>query len=115
MSKEKRIEQEVEKTLDCLDQFQRIDPNSSFSTRVISKIHGSDNQRRRSFRPILSYLNLKPVLLLILILFNLVSAFLLLWNDEAPQNSKNEYILSLIDEYDLNYTGYFSINQKEER
>lgn len=113
MSDKKRIEQEVEKTLDCLDHFRRIQPTASFSERVISKMYNPDRQGRRSFRPGLGSLSLRPALLLILLLLNLISVYFSLRESGPTRHSRGEYIVSLADEYNLNQANFF-LNYNDE-
>lgn len=115
MDKEKKIEQKVEKILDCLDQFERIQPNSFFISRVVSKIQDSKRQKKHSFRQIFSFATLRPVFLVLIIILNLISAFLILPERDSAQDSRNAYIESLITEYNLNQSYFYNNFSDEQR
>ena len=108
MSKEKLIEQQVEATLNYLDKFESVEASPGFYTRLLQKIQHPGRQKIFSQKQLFSFVVLKPILLILIILFNLITALLILPGRDQAQDNRQKYLKSLISEYNLNQSrSYF--------
>jgi hypothetical protein len=108
-----RIEKEVEKTLQQLDRFEKLENDPFFYTRLQAKLKGMQD------RPILSVTEsfvsryLRSAFLVLLFVLNLVSAMVVFHNHNSQSDSQITNISSFADEYSLNdksYDNYFTNN-----
>ena len=107
MNREKKLTREVEKTMASLDHFEAIKAGPDFYSQVDKKIRNLSKPQKNSFKPRFGFPLLRPALLIIIILFNLVSIVLLLQEREPGQDSRDEYIATLMDEYNLVQSNYY--------
>lgn len=83
MDKKGKIEEEVRKTLDVLDQKELLPPNPYFYTRVQQRIKANSENNYTVWR------YLKPALLIILLLIN-VSTFIWYFNNAGNYSTTED-------------------------
>lgn len=111
--RKERIEKEVEKTLQQLDQFEKLESDPFFYTRLQAKMKSTQNQHNQS--AIFSFAGryLRPAFLILLLVLNLISALVVLQNRNSGSDSQSTNISSFADEYSINdnsYDEYFTNN-----
>ncbi len=106
MNKKQKIEQEVQKTLDCFDQSEHIKSNPFFYTRVKTRIEELENHERKSELGNLAWGILKPALLFSLIAMNIVTATLFMKKPGDQINSREQVINTLVLEFSLDSKQY---------
>ena len=103
MNKQERIEEEIEKTLHCFEEFETLEPNPFFLTRLKAKIRNSEAEQARSGESGWNVWSLRPILLSILVVLNLFSAILVYRGHErqtAP-DARAQYLAAFAQEYAL--------------
>ena len=109
--RKRQIEREVEKTLQQLDRFEKLESDPFFYTRLQAKLKSLQG------RPILSVTEssvgryLRFTFLILLFFLNLVSAVVVFHNHNSQSDSQITNISSFADEYSLNdksYDDYFT-------
>lgn len=102
MGRKERIEQEIDKTLQCFETFQKIEPNPFFYTRLQARIRSVEEQKVRSKHPIFTLSYLRPALLVFLVALNVLSAILVFRGDTTDQtDTRSQYITAFAEEYAL--------------
>ncbi len=102
MNRKKRIEQEVRKTLQCLDEMENIEANPFFYTRLQAKMQGLEAQQGRSARKIFSMAHLRFALLVVLVVINVVSMTVVLKTSQSESSDDRQTnITAFADEYAL--------------
>jgi hypothetical protein len=107
MKSKAEIEQEVQKTLDCFEQKPSIAWNPFFATRVMFRVRELDeHQRVPALRRVFSLATLRPALLALIVVVNIVSA-IYVWRGNQPQTDTRAQALSAFaDEYTWNQQEY---------
>lgn len=98
MSKDDTIRQEVQKTLDLLDQPDRLPPNPYFFTRVQARIE-SANVKNRRFSNIW-----RPVIVSAMLLLNIGSAYWYLGGSSEIVTSHQDLVQSLAGDLNMENT-----------
>jgi len=107
MKKEKRILEEVEKTLNLFDELPVLEENHFLYT----KIKAASNNKLYSSRQ-KSIFALKPIVIVIIILLNIITLTLFYQSSKSSYSIKESLIKSLQSDYKINQTfnEYLSIN-----
>lgn len=93
MKEKKRIEEEVQKSMELLDQQESLPPDPYFYTRLRARIDSRNQQHR-----VLS-LSLKPALLALLVMMNLGTAVWYLAGDSSSaEKSNRDTLIELLAE-----------------
>ena len=100
MKKKARIEEEVEKTLQCFETTEKVEPNPFFYTRLQAKIRSIEEKKESSKKSGLS-LALRPALLLCLVVINLLSAVLVFRESDSQADIREYYLTTFAEEYAL--------------
>lgn len=101
MDKEKRLQEDVEKTLEMMDRMESLEAGPYFYTRLEAKLHSREKEKR--------HWELKPVLLTLLIVINVVSAVFFLVESINTRTGREEYqtnISTFLEDYSLNRNTY---------
>lgn len=111
MKNKAEIEQEVLKTLQCFEQRERIAPRPFFATRVMAKISRlEDAQQARSRRLAFGLGYLRPALLTLIVVLNIVSALIVFRGTPTPTpaqtTARAQYLTAFADEYALSQPEY---------
>lgn len=101
MERKKRIEQEVMKTLQCLDDLENIETSPFFYTRLQARIQDIDTQKERSTGKILSMPRLRLAFLTLLVIVNIFSAVFVLKNSQYQTDERQTNITAFATEYAL--------------
>lgn len=106
MKAQKRIEQEVDKTIACFDQVERIESNPYFYVRVMGKILSREQQERYpvSWLPGMSLL--RPVFPIAIAIVNLATVALVLKNGASDAENREAMLTSLAENYMLSQDAY---------
>jgi hypothetical protein len=100
MTQRDYIQEEVQKTLDCLDRMPRLDGNPFLYTRIALQLSAMMRQpsARTSHRVATI---LKPVLLGLLIVFNIITLARTLTSASADTASRSDLVDSITHEYQI--------------
>ncbi|RMG41168.1 MAG: hypothetical protein D6732_02755 [Methanobacteriota archaeon] len=95
MNRKKRIEQEVQKTLEQFQQADRLPPDPYFYTRLKSRL--AEKQRKGEKLPVL----LKPAFLTLLFLLNIITAgwYWSAVNTSTQTNARQELVTMMASEF----------------
>ena len=112
MKKQTRIEEEVEKTLACFESFEPVEPNPFFSTQLRARIREFEEQKALARQPRWSPGVLRPALLSIFLVLNVVSAVYLFQGQTQSADSRSQYLAAFSEDYALVQDDYdlFTIN-----
>ena len=91
MDKRKRVQEEVEKTMACLDQMENLEAGPYFYTRVESRMRSKKREEKIKLPGFLGVRVLKPALLLLLLMVNLISVILLLEKSGDTELVEDKY------------------------
>jgi hypothetical protein len=112
MNREKEIEQEVMKTLRCLDNIEEIEAGPFFYGCLQAKLENLNKPCENRLRQIFSRRLLRPAYIILLILINLVSAFVILQHagnsTDTRTDNRKQNILAVAEEYSLSKVDYMS-------
>lgn len=107
MKNKKQIEQEVIKTLQCFEHRESIECNPFFSTRVLARIRSLEEEKRaRSLRKVFSLSYLRPALLILIVVLNIVSAIMIFRGSRDHMDVRGQYLTAFANEYGLNQQQY---------
>jgi len=109
MTREEKIQEEIEKTLDVLDNLPNIEANYFLFTRLKTLIEnrtGLKIKRRRKS------LVARPIMLCIILLINLITAIFLFQSETVEQTSETSLVNSLTKDYKISQTKLEKINQE---
>lgn len=111
MNREKKIKEEVEKSMNQLDNFKRVESNPYFYTRFQAKLKSTDEREYTSVWDVISSKILRPVLLTLIILANIISV-VVAFDTKQQVESQDTYITAFAEEYSLNQddTSLFNFN-----
>ena len=107
MKKEKRIFEEVDKTLNLFEQLPELEENHFLYTKI--KANSNLKKFSSSKKTIFA---LKPVVIAIIILINILTITLFYQSSNSSYSNKESLIKSLQNDYKINQTfnEYLSIN-----
>jgi hypothetical protein len=101
MDKQKRLQEEVDKTLEMMDRMESLEAGPYFYTRLEAKLRSREREKR--------HWALRPVLLTLLIVINVISAVFFLVESQNTRTSREEYqtdISAFLEDYSLNRNTY---------
>lgn len=78
MDKQKRVQEEVEKTMSLLDRMENLEAGPYFYTRIEARLRSKEREEKTKLLGFLGARVLKPALLLLLLMINLISVFFFL-------------------------------------
>ncbi len=107
MERKEHIEQEVEKTLRCFETIENIESDPFFYTRLQAKIRDLEEKKKPARHPGFSIgYYLRPALLVLLVVFNILSAVLVFRGSDTQSDVRQYYLTTFADEYALNQDEY---------
>lgn len=107
MKNREQIEQEVIKTLQCFEHKESIECHPFFSTRVLAKLRNLEEEKRaHSLRKVLSLSYLRPAVLILIIVLNIVSVLVIFQGSSDQMDVRGQYLTAFADEYGLNQQKY---------
>jgi hypothetical protein len=101
MTEKERIKHEVEKTLQCFDDIERIEPKPFFFTRLKAEINSLEMEKTRARQRAWSFGSLRPALFSLLIVLNLLSAIAIFRGYDTQTDDRSEYLAAFAEEYAL--------------
>jgi hypothetical protein len=101
MKTRERIEEEVEKTLRCLDEIEEIEPSPFFSARLQAGIRELEEEKVSFLTRLFGVRGLRPALLGLMVVLNLVSAVLIWQRTHGRSTDRSQYLSALVEEYSL--------------
>jgi hypothetical protein len=110
----KRVKEEVEKTISLLDKIEEIDANPFLFTRIKAEL---DSKKIKSEKKSveLIFRILRPVLIAALILFNVYSVISFYQSSSSNGQTRQQYLESIASEYEMNSgIDYLSTTQKKD-
>ena len=106
MGKKEKIEQEVQKTLDCFDQSEQLKTNPFFYTRIKAKIEDLESYGKKPNLADLVWGVLKPAFLFGIIVINIFTATSFLKNPGDTNTSREQIINTFAQEFSLDSEQY---------
>ncbi len=111
MDKQKRLQDEVDKTLEMMDRMESLEAGPYFYTRLESKLRSREREKRHWLPNISQVLDkgLRPVLLTLLIVINMISAVFFMVQSKITRTRQEEsqtYISTFLEDYSLNRNTY---------
>lgn len=113
MSTKKKIEQEVEKTLRCFDQPQKLADNPFFYTRVKARIEKRSRQTDSNLWQF-GWKILKPAFLVLIVVLNIFTITNYFTADQSKTSERDQLLKTFAQEFALdqsNYNPSFLINE----
>lgn len=96
-SRQEKIEHEVEQTLAAFNQAQRLSASPWFATRVQNRLQAIPEARPGM--GLFAIRGLRPALLALIVMLNLVTAVVAVQRSEQYQETRQEYVASFASEY----------------
>ena len=111
MDKMKRVEEEIEKTMDLLDNVGKLEPNPYLFTRIKTRLDERGEKNTQLKEEGSFAVKLLPALMVLLVVFNFFSIIDFVSSDktEVSVDNRTEYIQQLGDEFMLNQSSYYPI------
>jgi hypothetical protein len=104
MEREKRILEEVEKTLNSIDNISKLETNPFLFTRIKARIVDNSVEQIREGK---TGFVLKPAVLILLLVINIVTAVFFFSNSTGQVTSANTNLVeSLTEDYQYSQTEY---------
>jgi len=100
-TKNERIEIEVEKTLACLDEVERIEAGPHFLTRLLTRIRDLERGPKALALPVFIYRLLRPALLGLMIAINVILAVLMFDSGRSQAETRKDSISAMASYYGL--------------
>lgn len=113
MDKEKRILDEVKKTISLLDDVINIEPNPYLFTRVKAQIDSKSYKLNRANENPVFRLS-KQLVFALLILFNIYTIINFITSDGQTSATRDQYIKNVKSEYFLDYNVDYLANLESE-
>ena len=110
MERKKRIEEEVDKTLESFDTFERIEPSPFFTTRLQARIKEFEQRQERTLSSWFRPSRLRPALIAVLLVLNLLSAVTVIRLFQASRmmtSDREQYLAAVVEEYGLDQNTYY--------
>lgn len=115
MTIQDHIQEEVQKTLDCLDSMPRLEGNPFLYTRVETQLREVETTRHTATAAHRVWGILKPALLLLLVAFNVITLARNLSSSTATTSSHSVLVQTIVQEYSLGSDAraqFFTIENK---
>ena len=113
--KDKHIEHEIEKTLNSLNETEKIECSPFFYTRLMGNIESlGKKQEQKIFTPDLINI-LRPSLLILIIILNIITGIYLFDYSSEESQERSEYIESLAKEFSIQQEDYSILNFNREK
>jgi len=107
------IIRKVNETLNILDNVEKIEASPFFATRLEGKLESQMNSKSFFSFLFTPQLKLKPALIALIILINVVSISAFLMNSSVRSNHSTE-ISNLLETYAFDQTDYYLLTTNEE-
>lgn len=106
MNAHERIEREVEETIACFEQVDKIESDPYFYVRVMGKILSQEQQERYpvSWLPGMSLL--RPVFPIAIVIVNLVTVALVLKSGASDTENRGTRLTAVAEQYSLSQDAY---------
>lgn len=112
-NKNEHIEEKVNKALGFLENPEKIEANPFFYTRLEAKLQ-EQKEKKPFFNALFSvHYNLKPALIGLILIINIISVSILIMNNETSSNRSNE-ISNLMETYAFDQSDYIVLTSNEE-
>lgn len=91
MDKQKRVQEEVEKTMSLLDRMENLEAGPYFYTRVEARLRSKEREEKTILPGFFAARVLKPAFLVLLLMINLISVFFFLKESGDTGLVENKY------------------------
>lgn len=105
MSRKKRIEQEVEKTIQCFESAEKLEDNPFFYTRVKARIESRKKQSRKNLWQF-SWGILKPAFFVLIVVINIVTVTIYFTSKQSQTNDQEQLLQAFAQEFTLDQSSY---------
>lgn len=109
MKENRKISEEIEKTLNSLDGLQNLESNPYLYTRLKTRIEENSARSKPSF---LHKPELKPLLFLLLLIINVITTVYFLESNKTSDTAKSSLIKSLKQDYQIDKIQYDNTNME---
>ncbi len=106
MNRKEKIQQEIQKTLDCFDQVEPLKANPFFYTRLQSRINDLNRNKWQLKRWKFVWGVLKPALLIFVVAVNILTAIVVLKSQNNNQYSRTQLLNAFAQEMTLDSNQY---------
>ena len=113
MKRIKRIEEEIDKTLRCLDEIEEIEASPFFFTRLQARIREQEEEKVSFITRLFGVRGLRPALLGLVVVLNLVSAAFIWQRVHGRFEDRSQYLSALVEEYSLNVSDNYLLISDE--
>ena len=105
MSRKKKIEHEVEKTLQCFDSAEKLEENPFFYTRVKARIESRNNEAGKSLWQF-GWSILKPAFLVLIIVINIITVTMYFTSKQSQTGYQEQLMQTFAQEFSLDQSSY---------
>lgn len=105
MSRKKKIEQEVQKTLQCFDSAEKLEDNPFFYTRVKARIESSKKQTTKNLGQF-GWSLLKPAFLVLIVVLNIVTVTFYVTSKQSQTSDQEQLLQAFAQEFTLDQSSY---------
>lgn len=109
MTREEKIQHEVDTTLESFEAFEPIEPGPFFAARVQANIAAAKRDAAAS-APGLRFGRWRPALVMVMLVFNVLAAataITLLRSSVPASEQREQYLAALASEYSLDQNQYY--------
>lgn len=108
MKEQRKISEEVNKTLSLLDNLPVIDENPFFFTRIKERLDAHNYNNKSESNKIISFL--KPVFIALLFFVNIYTAINMFSNTNNNGALREQYVSSVVSDYSPSYNNDYLSN-----
>jgi hypothetical protein len=108
MDRKEHIEEEIAKTLKCLDQVERVEGSSFFYARLQARMEKLYGRPGHWYHSLFRRLSLRPALFVLILTLSIISAVAVFRRDEYQSGDRQANIKAIADEYSLGQNDYDS-------
>ena len=105
MNKKKKIKQEVEKTLQCFDNAEKLEENPFFYTRVKARIDSQEKETKRNARQI-AWVVLKQAFLILIVALNIYTITAFFTSKQSQVSNQDQLLNAFAQEFSLDQSSY---------
>jgi hypothetical protein len=105
MSRKKKIEKEVEKTLQCFEQAEKLADNPFFYTRVKARIEGRKAPARKNVWQF-GWSVLKPAFLILIVALNILTVTIYFTSNQSLTSDQDQLLQAFAQEFALDQSSY---------
>ena len=114
IDKEKHIEERINKTLEILDNKNKVTANPFLYTKIQAKLEKSNEPKPILLFDFVERFRLKPILVISILVINILSVSYYMSNSNLLLNNREENIANMVDLYDMDYSDFYISTSMED-